>query len=224
MRELANSMIDLVLGRTCAGCDKPGVGLCGCCARALQPRVRLRRDLDVGDVVEGLRIPVVCALDYRGIVRHVLYRYKDHRIRQLARVLGPALGASVTLAADRAGVPARVTVLTPMPTRRSSLRRRGFDATALLASESIKHVTTSGIRHLLVDTRIGGAAKHVGAFERERRAVDAFRLKRERALPTTPVILVDDIVTTGSTVKEAVETLLVAGVQVVAVATLAGTP
>lgn len=217
-------MIDLVLGRTCAGCDKPGVGLCECCTRALQPRVRLRRDLDVGDVVEGLRIPVVCALDYRGIVRQVLYRYKDHRIRQLARALSPALGASVTFAAERAGVHAPGALLTPMPTRRSSLRRRGFDATALLAGEVSKHVSTSGICQPLVDIRTGGAAKHAGAFERELRAVDAFRVRHERALPTKPVILVDDIVTTGATIKEAVETLLVAGVQVVAVATVAGTP
>ena len=224
MRELANSMIDLVLGRTCAGCDEPGIGLCDGCTPALQPRVRLRRDLDVGDVVVGLRIPVVCALDYRGIVRQVLYRYKDHSIRQLAGVLGPALGSAVAFAADRAGMPARVALLTPMPTRRDSLRRRGFDATALLANEASKHVATSGIRHLLVDTRTGGAAKHVGAFERELRAIDAFRVRRERALPTKPVILVDDIVTTGSTIKEAVETLLMAGVQVVAVATVAGTP
>jgi predicted amidophosphoribosyltransferase len=217
-------MLDLVLGRTCAGCDEPGLLLCASCERALQPRVRLRRDLDVGDVMAGLRIPVVCALDYRGVVRQVLYRYKDHRIRQLARALSPALSASVIFAAEQVGVSPKQTVLTPMPTRRSSLRRRGFDATALLVEDSAKRLTPGRIRHLLVDTRTAGAAKHAGAFEREQRAIDAFRVRRQRTLPQQPVILVDDIVTTGATVKEAVETLLVAGVQVVAVATVAGTP
>lgn len=174
--------------------------------------------------MEGLRIPVVCALDYRGVVRQVLYRYKDHRIRQLARSLSPSLAASIAFAADRVGVPTQHLLLTPMPTRRSSLRRRGFDATALLVREATTHVTTSGVRQVLVDTRTGGAAKHAGAFEREQRAIDAFRIRRERTLPHQPVVLVDDIVTTGATVKEAVETLLVAGVQVLAVATVAGTP
>lgn len=217
-------MLDLVLGRTCAGCDEPGVLLCPSCARALQPRVRLRRDIDAGDVMEGLRIPVACALDYRGTVRQVLYRYKDHRMRQLAQALGPALGASIGFAAECAGQhPARV-IVTPMPTRKSSTRRRGFDATALLARCAARHVAVSGIRGLLVDRRAGDHAKHAGAFEREQRAIDAFRIRREQALPRRPVILVDDIVTTGATAKEAVETLLLAGVHVVAVATVAGTP
>ena len=224
MRDLANSMLDLVLGRTCAGCDEPGLLLCASCARALQPRVRLRRDLDVSDVVDGLRIPVVCALDYRGVVRQILYRYKDHRIRQLARALSPALSASVVFAADHVGVSRAQTLLAPMPTRRSSLRRRGFDATALLAEDAARLVNPGGVRHLLVDTRTGAAAKHAGALEREQRAIDAFRVRRQRGLPQQPAILIDDIVTTGATIKEAAETLLLAGVEVVAVATVAGTP
>ena len=64
----------------------------------------------------------------------------------------------------------------------------------------------------------------MGALEREQRTIDAFRLIRERSLPAGPVILIDDVITTGATVKEAAGTLVLAGVQVVAVATLAGTP
>ena len=40
----------------------------------------------------------------------------------------------------------------------------------------------------------------------------------------TPVILIDDIVTTGATAREATATLVPAGMKVVAVATIAGTP
>ena len=40
----------------------------------------------------------------------------------------------------------------------------------------------------------------------------------------TPVILIDDIVTTGATAREATATLVLAGMNVVAVATIAGTP
>lgn len=224
MRDFATSMLDLVLGRSCAGCDEPGVVLCAACARSLQPRVRFRRDLDVADVMEGLRIPVVCALDYRGTTRQVLYRYKDHRIRQLATWLSPALAESIISAAGRAGVRTTDVLLAPMPTRRNNVRRRGFDATAFLVRGALSRVETAGVGQFLIDTRTEGAAKNVGAFEREQRAINAFRIRREKVLPTRPVIVVDDIVTTGATVKEATETLLLAGIQVVAVATVAGTP
>jgi len=224
MGDFATSLIDLVLGRSCAGCDEPGVLLCHECTQALQPCTRLRRGLDVSDLVEDLRIPVVCALDYRGATRQVLYRYKDHRIRQLAISLSPALAESITFAAHHVGIEIRQTLLTPLPTRRSSIRRRGFDSTAHLLQCSARLTGAAGMRHLLTDVRTHGAAKHVGAFEREQRAIGAFQVRKEGSLPTQPVILVDDIVTTGATVKEAVETLLLAGVQVAAVATVAGTP
>lgn len=174
--------------------------------------------------MEGLRIPVVCALDYRGSTRQVLYRYKDHRVPELAYALGPALAASLRFAAAHAGRNLEQTLITPLPSRRSSTRRRGFDATAHVARCAMKLTATAGIVHLLIDVRKEGAAKHGGVREREDKAVDAFRLRTPAVSPRLPVILVDDIVTTGATTKEAAETLLLSGVDVVAIATIAGTP
>ena len=224
MSGLVTSILDLILGRACAGCDEPGALLCSDCARALEPRIRRRLDVDMGDVMDGLRIPVVCAMDYRGPARQVLYRYKDHRIRQLAQALGPPLAASIGYAADITGAPLHRTLLTPMPTRKSSLRRRGFDATAQLAKQAHKLCRAAGVQPLLKDVRSAGMNKTAGAWEREQRTIDAFRILHDHDLPSAPVIVIDDVVTTGATVKEAVGTLVLAGVQVIAVATVAGTP
>ena len=218
------SLADLTLGRSCAGCDLPGYVLCDRCRQALHPTVRLRRDLDVGDVAEDLRIPVACALDYAGVTRQIMYRYKDHRVRELAHHLAPALASSIEFAAERSGVASGHYTVVPVPTRRSSVRRRGFDATALLADRALARTRFGCVRHLLLDVRSGGSIKGAGAAERERGSVDAFVLKPRIAAPTTPVIVMDDIVTTGATIKEAVWMLLLAGVHVVAVAAVAGTP
>lgn len=224
MRALTTSLFDLTLGRCCAGCDRPGSMLCASCAEALRPSVRLRRDVDLNDVVEDLRIPVVCALDYRGVVRRILYRYKDHGIRQLAVAVAPALIASITYAAVRAGVSSSTVVLVPMPTRRSSIRRRGFDATALVVRRAAANVEVAGVEPILRDIRSGASAKKAGAREREHGAIDAFHIAARTHSPHAPAILVDDIVTTGATIREAASTLVLAGVHVVAVATIAGTP
>ena len=221
---LVDSLVDLVLGRACAGCDAPGRLVCPTCALALRTQPRSRRDLDLDDVQSGLRIPVACAVDYRGPVRRMLYRYKDHRVRQLASAFGPVLASAVAFGAKQAGVPLERTLLVPMPTRVESIKKRGFDATDLLVSRTMRHVRVSGSTHLLIDTRRQGSVKTLGAGERELRAVDAFTVRFAKRLPSAPVIVVDDVITTGSTAREAVATLVLAGVHVAAVATVAGTP
>ena len=222
MRALTTSVFDLALGRCCAGCDRPGSVLCASCTDALRPAVRFRRDVDLTDVVQDLRIPVVCALDYRGVVRRILYRYKDHGIRQLAGALAPALIASIECAAGHAGVSMPTVALVPMPTRSSSVRRRGFDATALVVRRAA--TSAAGVAPILRDVRASGAAKKAGAMERERGAIDAFHIALRTRSISAPVILVDDIVTTGATIREATSTLVLAGVHVIAVASIAGTP
>ena len=222
MRALTTSVFDLALGRCCAGCDRPGSVLCASCTDALRPAVRFRRDVDLTDVVQDLRIPVVCALDYRGVVRRILYRYKDHGIRQLAGALAPALIASIDCAAGHAGASMSTVALVPMPTRSSTVRRRGFNATALVVRRAAN--SAAGVAPILRDVRTSGAAKKSGAMERERGAIDAFHIAPRTRSISAPVILVDDIVTTGATIREATSTLVLAGVHVIAVASIAGTP
>lgn len=225
VHDLTASILDLVLGRVCAGCDEPGCLLCDRCAALLEPQPRLRRQLNFDDIMHGLRIPLVCALDYRGPIRSILYQYKDHRIRQLAGEIAPALAAAVSYAADHAHISTNSIVLVPMPTRKGNIRRRGFDATAHLTSHVQRIIPTRGVAQLLSDQRMSRGVKHQGVFEREQAIRDAFSLKRRRrSANESPVILVDDIVTTGSTVREAALALILAGVQVAAIATAAGTP
>ena len=222
--DFVESIVDLILGRACAGCDAPGRLICPECARALAPKPRSRRDLDLGDVQSGLRVPVACAVDYRGSVRRMLYRYKDHRIRQLAGAFGPVLASAVAFGANQAELPLERALLVPMPTRTESIKRRGFDATGLLVDRTLRHLPVLGSARLLVDTRKRGSVKTLGAGERGLRVVDASTMRSGERLPNTPVILVDDVITTGSTAREAASTLVLAGVHVAAVATAAGTP
>lgn len=224
MGDIVESIVDLVLGRACAGCDAPGRLVCPSCTRALRTQPRSRKDLDLEDVQSGLRVPVACALDYRGPVRRMLYRYKDHRMRQLAGTFAPALASAIAFGATQAGLPLESALLVPMPTRPQSIKKRGFDATDLLVNRTMRHVRVSGATRLLFDTRRQGSVKTLGAGERELRAVDAFTVRSAKHLPDTPVILIDDVITTGSTAREAVATLVLAGVHVAAVATVAGTP
>lgn len=222
MRTTLSSLADLVLGRSCAGCDAPGILVCGACRCDLTPRPRLRRSVDLADLAADLHIPVVCAVDYQGSTRQILYRFKDHRIPELAQVLAPPLLAAIEYAARHSQRSEPLPVLVPMPTRASSKRRRGFDHMEMLTRATCQLGGLSSIRSLLTDRRRGPSSKTLSAFDRENSAAGAFEVTGR--ITNNPVILVDDVVTTGATVREAAASCVLAGVNVVAVASVAGTP
>lgn len=224
VHSLVSSIADLVLGRACAGCQTPGMVLCPECRADLTPRPRLRRDLDLSDLVDGLRVPVACSLDYRGTVRHILYRYKDHGIHELGSVVSPALAASIQHIVHVTQTKSCELVISPLPTRRTNRRRRGFDHVRLVGQHACGSLAHVHLRPLLRDVRTQSGTKHLTALERSTSAQSAFALVGGFSPPTDPVILIDDIVTTGSTAREAVATLITAGAHVLGVATISGTP
>jgi len=174
--------------------------------------------------VDGLRVPVACSLDYRGTVRHILYRYKDHGIRELGAAVSPALAASIqhivhVTEPEQCGL-----VISPLPTRRTNRRRRGFDHVRLVGRHACGSLAHVHFQPLLRDVRSESGTKHLTALERSTSAQSAFALVGGFTPSTDPVILIDDIVTTGSTAREAVATLITAGAHVLGVATIAGTP
>lgn len=216
------AVADLTLGRECAGCRAPGGLICLRCRDDLQPRPRLRRSVDVSDIVDGLRLPVACSLDYRGSSRRILYSYKDHRVRELARFLAPALADSIHFVAQRTNTRPSELIVVPMPTRRANARTRGFDHVSHLVSRSRAHARWHKVASLLRDSRGSGSSKTLGARDRAEATAGAFHVTGR--VPRSPVVLVDDIVTTGATAREASAALILAGVHVIAVATVAGTP
>ena len=198
--------------------------MCDQCARLLQPRPRLRRALDVGDLVSDLRVPVVCSLDYRGPVRQMLNAYKEHGQRSLTPWLAPALLASINHALITCVSTHQAPTFVPVPTRKSSQRRRGFDHVESLSTAVTRSGSQCRTRRVLRDTRGDPGSKYLSAEDRSTHVREAFSVRGTLPALGTPVILIDDIVTTGATAREATATLVLAGMNVVAVATIAGTP
>ena len=104
-----------------------------------------------------------------------------------------------------------------MPATRAAVRRRGYDPVRLLLARS-------GVR----ESRVFGPArphrsqKTLSVLERAANLEGAFRVRgvvRDRRF-----LLVDDVVTTGSTLLEAARELRAEGAVVVAAATVAATP
>jgi predicted amidophosphoribosyltransferase len=214
----------ILLSVRCAGCAVPDRAVCATCLRALSA-------VPQRQVTAGL--PVWVALEYSGVARAVLLAYKDagrmDAAGSLARALRPALAAaqievrsrrpasSSRTAADRAVVPLLPVLI---PSTRESRRRRGYHPTGLVLSRA--RVLVPPLWRALRLTRetadqagLSGAAR---AANRDGSMVGSPRLRGRDCL------LVDDIVTTGSTLAEAARAVRAAGGRAVGAATIARTP
>lgn len=231
---LWSATVDLMLPLTCAACGTPGAACCDRCRAGFGPP-RLRRMPMPAQALEPLP-PTWAAADYTGAVRALLVAYKDGDRRDLrpvlARSLAPVLHAAARASAagaSAAGASAgRPILAVPMPTSRAARRRRG-DAplTDLLAAAVRRLREDTGVDlTVLPALRIARRVRDQARLDVHARAANltgAYAV-RGAGLAGCPVVLVDDVVTSGATLTEAARALREAGAWPGACAVLAVTP
>jgi predicted amidophosphoribosyltransferase len=227
LQKFVTEVSDLVLARECIGCRTLGRLICSKCQATVQDRAQIMRDLRFDELAEDLRIPLAIAHLYAPPIDVMIYRYKDNAIPELARILANLLSGAIAHIprVDPAGADGttRLPILIPIPSRRSSIRTRGFDPMILIADQ-LAHEGFP-VATWLVDQRGAGRSKTLGTADRMSAAHDAFRVGRipDRYVRNpVPVIVIDDVTTSGATLTAAVSQLLLAGVHVIGCAAIAG--
>ena len=148
---------------------------------------------------------------YRGPVGEAIKGMKIVSMRETAKVLGMMLAETLP------DLPTG-TVLVPIPTLRSHIRQRGFDHTKMIAKTVSKHLRLP-IEYPL--QRVGRSMQRgSSAAQRRRQAKEAFIVEKQLD-PEQIYLLVDDVVTTGATIREASAQLRQAGAKEIWVAVLA---
>jgi predicted amidophosphoribosyltransferase len=215
VHRLLSDLADLVLARGCLACERPGPALCDACLSGLRGR-----PLPVP--LPGPLPPVVAAGAYEDLPGRMVVAYKERGNRALAAPLGVLLADASLVAAGRA----RTCSLVPVPGHRRPAR--GFDALAAVVRHAERALRERGVdarvdRVLAVRTGYR-PMKGLGRADRSIEVAGAFSARAPVADHRgRPLIVVDDVVTTGATVTEAVRALARAGVRVDGVAAVAAT-
>ena len=173
---------------------------------------------------DGFPITVTTA-PYDAIMRRLISAHKERGALGLTPFLSGRLGAAVGTIAAAAEAGSRPIVLVPVPSARSAVRRRGFDATWAMAGGAARRLRRDRdvrARRLLAQQRPVQDQAGLGAAERAANLRGGFRATKS-APNAALVILVDDVVTTGASLTEAARALRVAGVPILAAATVAAT-
>jgi predicted amidophosphoribosyltransferase len=218
--------IDLLLGGSCVGCARPGRLLCRGC----------REELPGGaapawptPVPEGLVEPWAASV-YEGTVRSMVLGLKERRLLGLAVPLARLLAAAVSCELPR-GSPL---VLAPVPSRPRVVRARGHDPTHAITVRAARQLNSGGfdveVSRLL---RLRAGVADQSGLDATERAANLGGSMRTRARAVTRllrrpdrvrVVVCDDVLTTGSTAREAQRALEEVGLEVARVATVAATP
>lgn len=190
----------------CADCWRQieflGVGGCICCGLPL-------RGTDIETCAACLAKPprierTRAAVAYDDKSRSITLRLKYGRRVALARTMARYMAPLVDRDAPNP-------LLVPIPLHRSRLWTRGFNQAALLAQELSRRLGTGHDPFLLRRLKRTPPLKGMSRLQRRKTVAGAFGVREGSCLEGATVILVDDVLTTGSTANACARVLRRAG-------------
>ncbi|WP_430593508.1 ComF family protein [Humidisolicoccus flavus] len=198
----------------CAGCGVPNTVICAPCIELFSGQPQLVRTLD--------GVPVFATSEYAGAARAIVLAFKSDGASPLRTVLSRSIASSSLAAARRAL--RRNVVLVAVPASEHGRFRRGFDPLDRILSRveapRARLLRNSAASHLAP----AGEQKAKNRAQRGIAVRGTMSLDRKTQLEGRAVVIVDDVVTSGATIREAIRVVREAGGVVVGAAVLANTP
>jgi len=141
---------------------------------------------------------------------------RDSRIRKLIHQLkykgiqevGPELGRIYALSLKSSGFLGGIDLIIPVPLHPSKKRKRGFNQSDLIAGGMS---IVSGIpvdSDTLIRKTVSATQTRKSRFDRWTNVEDIFRVKDQERLMGKHILLVDDVITTGSTLEACTNEIL----------------
>lgn len=217
IRDAAAGLTDLFVPLRCAGCFRPGTSWCTQCAREIGGLRRIFRPL-----LE--QCPPAYALGYyRSAARKAVLAFKEQGRRDLVDPFGAALGQALQQLGDGPWC------LIPAPSRRIASSRRGGAHMLRVAQRASAVSGRTGTSVSVVSglAMSSGTRDSVGLTTEQRVRNLAGRLSvtcGAGLLSRRPVVLIDDVITTGATAAACVDALASAGITVRAIVAVTATP
>ena len=157
---------------------------------------------------------------YDGLITELIARFKYGGATRLARPLGFLLAEYC----DPEFLFSELELILPVPLHPHRLRERGFNQSLLLARHlSRKHFLPLDFT-ALQRSRPTPPQTQLSGSERQANVQGAFEVGKPTAVAGKRILLIDDVFTTGATVRECARVLLNAGAGQVDVLTLARVP
>lgn len=221
-----DDFLSLIFPVTCAACGnslyKHEETICTICInQLLKTNFHLDKDNPVAKHFWGkVEIENAAAFLYfekGGKVQNLMHQFKYRQRPEIGTEIGELYGDQL----KSSGVFNSCDVIIPVPLHKSKLRSRGYNQSEFFAtglSQNLGIPTDFTNLYRAIKTSSQTRKK---AYDRFKNMEDIFRLKETDAFEDKHILLVDDVITTGSTLEACAATLLKVPNTKVSIATMA---
>lgn len=199
-KKVINSILNFFFPQKCIGCGEenspPTGALCRQCLGKIgfPSLIKNKNIFSASDYNDGVAKKAIWMLKYRGI-------------KQLAEPLAELLNTRCSTK-----ITGRDWLVIPIPISKKRLKKRGFNQAELIAKEFTKKTQTYCLIDVLYKTRETPAQVSVkNRKERLGNLKGAFAVKNAHLIKDKNIILIDDVSTTGATIREARKVLRESG-------------
>ncbi len=204
------NLLDLFYPKFCVGCNSFGHYLCFDCQKTTQPPDAVfDEDLIPLDGLWSLA-------HYSGVIEDLIHTLKYRWVTDILNEL------TTLISKELQSVPLLYTpdLIIPVPLHPKRYSWRGFNQSELLARE-VSKILNIPMQNALSKVRVTKPQVGLEAAEREDNLKNAFIIREESSVAGLNILLIDDVWTTGSTMKECGKVLKEAGAEQVYAFTLA---
>ena len=210
-----HGIIDMMFPPRCTFCHRilkgKESGLCEECRKSL-PETEGAGALQRGEFFSVCVSP----LYYKGDVRESLLRFKFQKTSNYAGTYGKILAGCI-----REHLQGKYDLITWVPLSKKREKTRGYDQSMLLAMAVALELDDVAVETLVKTLDVPAQSGLEAAEQRRANVLGAYEVKDQDLITGNRILLIDDIVTTGSTLSECARVLRTAGAKDVVCAALA---
>lgn len=158
-----------------------------------------------------------CSFDKGGVMQHLMHQLKYKGSLEVGEKLGQLFGTVLTQAPSYRDVE----LLVPVPLHPKREHKRGFNQSAVIGRGISATTGIPMMKGNLIRNRYSNTQTNKGRFERWENVRELFGVKKPELFEGKHLLLIDDVVTTGSTLEACAQVLLKIPGTRVSIATLA---
>ena len=160
---------------------------------------------------------VFCLFDYQGFIREAIIKYKFFQKESFYKVFGILLAQRLRKYYEWGGFDAILAV----PLHKNRLKERGYNQSLLIVHEISKELKVRDISNNLIRTIDTKQQSLLDGKSRKENIKNSINFIENEKIPLKNILIIDDILTTGSTLEECAKVLKEAGAKTVLAAVLA---
>lgn len=223
---MVKNLINLFFPKICSGC-RNSLGdfehvICTSCRHELPvTNFHLQDDNPLERIFYGrIKLNRATALFYftkKGIVQELLHNLKYRGHENIGEFLGKWLAHELI----SSGNFKEVDIVIPVPLHKKKLRKRGYNQVTLFAKEIATALNASYIDNVLIKTSHTETQVFKKRLARWQQRDEVFQLINATKIEGKNILIVDDIVTTGSTIEACGNVLKQANIKSLSLASMA---